>query len=265
MAERNGTGQGMTVDELARHAQLPVRTIREYHTMRLLPPPVRQGRVGIYDPAHVKRLELIARLQRRGYSLAGIRDLLDAWAAGADLTSVLGIEPGQAALDEMPLRLTRAELLDRAPALSGQSLADACEAGLVQPCDDAFLVRSPALLALVADGTAAGMPVGDMLRLAGTLREQLGSLADSIADLITDRMLPEQQVAHDLGDIVPLLRRGRLLLLQAAASMLADRLAAALEQRSSGTHGAALRAALDQIRVGAVTDGSGSVRYPAAR
>src|SRR5579859_6716480 len=108
----------LTIDDLARRVQLPVRTIREYHTMRLLPPPERRGRVGLYGPRHVQRLELITRLQRRGYSLAGIRDLLGAWESGTDLTTLLGIGQGQGVLDEAPLRLTRAELLQRLPALA---------------------------------------------------------------------------------------------------------------------------------------------------
>src|SRR5580693_1826263 len=111
------TGQPLTIDDLARRVQLPVRTIREYHTMRLLPPPERRGRLGLYGDRHVQRLELIARLQRRGYSLAGIHDLLGAWESGTDLVTLLGVEQSQAALDETPLRLTRAELLQRLPAL----------------------------------------------------------------------------------------------------------------------------------------------------
>jgi DNA-binding transcriptional MerR regulator len=262
MAEENGADPRMTIDELARRTQLPVRTIREYHTMRLLPPPQRRGRMGFYDPGHVRRLELIARMQRRGYSLAGIRDLLGAWAAGADLTSLLGIEPGQAPLDEMPLRLTSAELLARVPALCGPALPLACAAGLIQTEGDDFLVRSPALLALVADGAAAGIPITDMLSLAATLREQLSSLAEIIADLIAGRVLPALQAGKSPGELVPLLQRGRLLLLQGAASMLADSLAAALLQRSAGADGgAALRAAIEQIRVGAVADASGSIRH----
>src|SRR5215471_19245367 len=224
----------MTIDELARRARLPVRTVREYYALRLIPPPERQGRVGIYGPRHLERLELIARLQRRGYSLAGIRDLLQAWAKGADLTSVLGIEPGQAALDEIPQRLTRAELLARVPALSGPALARACDVGLIQAADDGYLVRSPALLGLVE-----------------TLRGRLSSLAETIADMIADRLLPTLRDGQNPGDVVPFLQRGRLLLLQAAASTLADRLGAALTQRSAGTgDAAALRAALDQVRVG---------------
>jgi len=265
MSEAKTAGPVMTIDELARRARLPVRTIREYHTMRLLPPPERRGRVGFYGPGHVQRLELIARLQRRGYSLAGIRDLLQAWAAGADLTSVLGIEPAQAPLDEMPLRLTCAELAAQVPALSGPAVERACEAGLIQPGTDGYLVRSSALLALVADGTVAGVPVSDMLDLAGTLRRQVGSVADAIADLIAFRLLPAVQAGEDPGNLVALLQRGRTLLLQGAVSLLADRLADALLSRSEdAVGGAALRAALERIRVGAVADASGSTRLPAA-
>jgi DNA-binding transcriptional MerR regulator len=265
MAENSASGPDMTIDDLARRAELPVRTIREYHSMRLLPPPERRGRVGYYGPRHVHRLELISRLQGRGYSLAGIRDLLQAWAAGADLTSLLGIEPGRAPLDEMPLRLTRAELLARVPALSGPALGTAREVGLIHSDGDDVLVRSPALLAFVADGTAAGIPVSDMLNLAGTLRRELSSVAETIADLIADRLLPALEDGQNAGELVPLLQRGRHLLLQGAASLLADSIAAALQRRSGGADSvAALRAAIEQIRIGAVADGSGAIGYPAA-
>jgi len=56
------TDESLTIDDLARRVQLPVRTIREYHTMRLLPPPERRGRLGLYDGRHIQRLQLIARL-----------------------------------------------------------------------------------------------------------------------------------------------------------------------------------------------------------
>lgn len=256
----------LAIDGLARQAQLPVRTIREYHTMRLLPPPERRGRIGIYGPRHAQRLELIARLQQRGYSLAGIRDLLQAWDAGTNLTALLGVEPGQTALDETPLRLTRAELSARLPALSGPSLRRACSIGLVQPDGEEFLVRSPALLALVADGTTTGIPLNEMLDLAGTLCRELTSLADVIAGLIVERLLPPLEAGQRLDDLPALLQRGRHLLLQGAASTLADRLAAALLQHSGdAAGGAALRAAIEHIRVGAIADAAGNLRHSAPR
>src|SRR6516164_7005154 len=109
------TQEPLTIDDLARQVQLPVRTIREYHTMRLLPPPERRGRLGLYGSRHVQRLQLISRLQRRGYSLAGIRDLLEAWETGTDLTTLLGADESPAALGEPPLWLTQAELFERLP------------------------------------------------------------------------------------------------------------------------------------------------------
>jgi DNA-binding transcriptional MerR regulator len=261
VTETSGTSAGLTIDGLARQTQLPVRTIREYHTMRLLPPPERRGRIGIYGPRHAQRLELIARLQRRGYSLAGIRDLLQAWDAGADLTALLGVEPGQAS-DETPLTLTRAELSARLPALSGASLRRACSIGLVQPDGEEFLVRSPALLALVADGTTAGIPLTEMLELAGALRHELTRVAEVIAGLIVDRLLPPLETGQRLDDLPALLQRSRHLLLQAAASTLADRLATALLRRSGDAAGsAALRAAIDHVRVGAVADSAGNIRH----
>jgi hypothetical protein len=52
-----------------------------------------------------------------------------------------------------------------------------------------------------------------------------------------------------------------MLLLQGAASILTDQLGPALLRRSAGAEGgAALRAAIEQIRVGAVADTAGNVR-----
>src|SRR5258708_19705961 len=114
-----------TVDELGRWAELPVRTIREYQTMRLLPPPRRQGRIGLYGQHHAQRLAVIARLQRRGYSLAAIRDLFEARDDGTDLCAVLGVDVGPVALDETPLRLTKAQLQERLPRLNPPPLPPA--------------------------------------------------------------------------------------------------------------------------------------------
>jgi len=253
----------MTIDELARQSLIPVRTIREYHTMRLLPPPARRGRVGIYGPAHVQRLELIARLQRRGYSLAGIRDLLAAWDAGGDLTSLLGVGPGQAALDETPMRLTRAELSARLPGLTGGALESARDAGLITNAGGEFVVRSPALLALATDGVKAGVPVADMLDLVDILHREVTVLARLIAEHIADRLLPAMKPGQDAGDLAQLLQRGRLLLLQGTASTLADRLGAAIIERADRTdRGATLREAFERIRVRAVADSAGRI-HPA--
>jgi DNA-binding transcriptional MerR regulator len=255
------TGQPLTIDDLARRVQLPVRTIREYHTMRLLPPPERRGRLGLYGDRHVQRLELIARLQRRGYSLAGIHDLLGAWESGTDLVTLLGVEQSQAALDETPLRLTRAELLQRLPALDPATLSRAGQIGLVRPHgEDHFVVRSPALLGLVADWVGVGVPLGEALDLIEVLADDLGALAGALASLIVDRIWAPVSATSRAGELPDLLRRGRPLLLQGVASTLADRLGAALAERAAtaGDDGR-LQAALEEVSVGAITDSAGTI------
>jgi DNA-binding transcriptional MerR regulator len=252
----------LTIDELASQAQLPVRTLREYHSMRLLPPPERRGRIGVYGAQHVERLTLIGRLQRRGYSLAGIKDLLSAWEAGGDLTTLLGVDSGPAAPDEAPLRITRAELRDRLPALTATAIQQAVAAGLLVPHgDEYFLVRSPALLALVADGARAGVPLAGMLDVIATLTAGLGALADQLAGHILDQVAPPLAATGGAAQLQSLLQRWRVLLLQGVASVLADRLGAALLARADGDPvGAQLHAAIDSIRIGATIDTAGNIR-----
>jgi DNA-binding transcriptional MerR regulator len=253
----------LTIDELASRAQLPVRTLREYGSMRLLPPPERRGRIGVYGAQHVERLALIGRLQRRGYSLAGIRDLLSAWEAGGDLTTLLGVDSGPAAPDETPLRITRAELRDRLPALTAaDAVEEAVAAGLLVPLgDEYFLVRSAALLALVADGTRAGVPLSGMLDVIATLTAGLGALADQLAAHILDQVAPPLAAAGDAAQLPSLLRRWRVLLLQGVASVLADRLGAALLAKADGDPvGEQLHAAIESVRIGATVDTAGTIR-----
>jgi DNA-binding transcriptional MerR regulator len=261
MASPTDTDEPLTIDDLAQRVQLPVRTIREYHTMRLLPPPERRGRLGLYGSRHVQRLQLIARLQRRGYSLAGIRDLLGAWESGTDLTTLLGVDESQAALDETPLRLTRAEVLQRLPVLDEAALDRAHQIGLVRRYgEDHFVVRSPALLGLVADWVRAGVPLDDALDLIEVLTGDLGGLARKLADLIVERIWEPVSATRHSVELPDLLRRGRPLVLQGAASVLADRLGAALEEHAGTTaDGGRLRAALDDIRVGVVADSAGTI------
>ena len=262
MPAEEETHEPLTIDDLARRVQLPVRTIREYHTMRLLPPPERRGRLGLYGGQHVQRLRLIARLQRRGYSLAGIRDLLGAWESGTDLTTLLGVDESQAALDETPLRLTRAELFQRLPGLDDPAaLGRAGAAGLVRAHgQDHFMVRSPALLGLVADWVRAGVPLDEALDVIEVLTGDLEALARKLADLTAERVWARASAGGRATELRDLLRRGRPLLLQGTASTLADRLGAALAERADTVEdGGRLRAALEDIRVGAIADAAGTI------
>ncbi len=262
MTTKPPADQAMTIDDLARRAGLPVRTIREYHTMRVLPPPERKGRIGLYDSRHSQRLDLIARLQHRGYSLAGIRDLLDAWDNGTDLTALLGVDRGLVAVDETPLRLTRDELFSRLPGLDQATLRRAQETGLVWADGPShFRVRSPALIDLVADGIRLGIGLGELLGILGELTAGLDATACVVAQSIAERIWQPVATSDNAAGLPGFLARGRVLLLQGAASVLADRLAAALLQQADDIAGGAeLRAAIGRVSVGAVRDSSGSLQ-----
>src|SRR4030095_12485263 len=89
------TGTGwMTIENLSIRSGVTTRNIRAYQSRGLLPAPVpRSGeRAAFYTGEHLARLRLINRLQERGFSLAGIGDLLESMAAGKTLEQVPGIE-----------------------------------------------------------------------------------------------------------------------------------------------------------------------------
>jgi DNA-binding transcriptional MerR regulator len=214
--------EAWTIDELAALIGLPVRTIREYQTLGLLPPPRRVGRIGLYGPGHVRRLHLVARLRDRGHSLAGIGDLLGNWTSGADLAEVLGVEPDQLVhVDEPGAPATLDQLHALVPSMVPDHL-DALEAtGVIERCDaDAFCIPSPSLLQLVIDGTDAGLSTEDVLALLGAIRVAADTVADQVVQQL--RHLPD-----DVGsrDAVAFLHRGRGLLAHGVGRLTIHRLA----------------------------------------
>jgi DNA-binding transcriptional MerR regulator len=99
------------IDTAAQLTGLTTRSIRAYQSQGLLPAPGLEGRVGFYDTRHLDRLRAIRRLQEQGFSLAGIKRLLDAHDRGLSLDAVLGLEPAPRPVGEAsgptprPLRL----------------------------------------------------------------------------------------------------------------------------------------------------------------
>lgn len=69
-------GSGYTVEQLSRKVGMSPRNIRAHQARKLLPPPVRRGRVAYYDESHVRRLETIKGLQRQGFNLVSIEAML---------------------------------------------------------------------------------------------------------------------------------------------------------------------------------------------
>lgn len=69
--------ESMTIIELAERVGMTPRNIRAYQSRGILFPPLIEGRVARYSGVHAARLQLIASLQREGFTLAAIKRLVD--------------------------------------------------------------------------------------------------------------------------------------------------------------------------------------------
>ncbi|HEX2048966.1 MAG TPA: MerR family transcriptional regulator [Acidimicrobiales bacterium] len=177
----------MTIDELARASGVTSRNIRAYQTRGLLPPPRVEGRVGYYDEHHLARLRYVNSLQNRGFSLAAIQALLEAWDEGRDLTDVLGFEEALTApwTDETPERVSLERLLHMFPeAVDDPTLLPrAVELGLLVAAGDEFEAPSPRLLRVGAELVAAGIPLAAALDEYERLVADAARIAARFVDL----------------------------------------------------------------------------------
>jgi DNA-binding transcriptional MerR regulator len=80
------------IDDLARLAGTTTRNVRVYRDRGLLPPPLRVGRIALYNDTHLTRLRLITSMLNRGYNIAHVREMLSAWEEGKNIGDVLGLE-----------------------------------------------------------------------------------------------------------------------------------------------------------------------------
>ncbi|MEP6624679.1 MAG: MerR family transcriptional regulator, partial [Acidimicrobiia bacterium] len=237
-----------TIDELARVAELPSRTIREYQTVGVLMPPKRDGRRGLYDVEHRSRLALIARLQARGYSLAGIRDLLSAWEEGTSLqTLVHGGALGDTAFDETPTHFTADALASRIAGMDDPNARRrGVRAGLFVEVADGYIARSVALVDLVGDAVSRGAPLDAALDAVRAARKGARDQARAFTDLFVAYVWS----TDDPGGSIGLARRSRLRIAQSASSLIIDELGIAITRAAASD--ARLAQLVDRVRIGAV-------------
>jgi DNA-binding transcriptional MerR regulator len=98
-------------EELARLANTTTRNIRVYRDRGLLHPPLRVGRIALFNDTHLTRLRLITSMLDRGYNIAHVHEMLSAWEQGKDIGDVLGLEEAIAGswATEKPERLPLAD------------------------------------------------------------------------------------------------------------------------------------------------------------
>jgi DNA-binding transcriptional MerR regulator len=188
------------VDELAREAGTTVRNVRAYQDRGLLPPPRREGRVGIYSDAHLARLKLIGGLLERGYTLANIGELIEALERGHEVGDLLGL--GEALTgpwsDEVPDYLTPEELLEMFGEQAKLELLDhAIKFGILEIEGERFRVASPRLLHAGAELAAAGIPLDAVFEELRKLRRDIDRVAGRMVDMA------EKHIFDPYGDDLP--------------------------------------------------------------
>ena len=178
------------IDELARRAGTTARNVRLYQERGLLPPPERRGRVGLYGTGHLERLRLVLALLGRGYPMAAIRELLEAWAERRTLGEVLGFEAALAEpfTDERPRTFTLDDLAALFPDEDIAALDRAVELGVLVPADDGFVAPVPALLEVGSRLVADGVPLPAVLETAAEITTASERLARTFVALFQDHV-----------------------------------------------------------------------------
>ncbi|MGW5775706.1 MerR family transcriptional regulator [Streptomyces sp. NPDC003863] len=185
------------IEDLAHHSGATVRTIRAYQDRGLLPRPERRGRSNVYGDAHLARLRQIADLLDRGYTLASIKELLEAWDTGRGLGGVLGLvaEVHGPWTDEEADRISRAELDARFGGTPDEeAIREAVELGVLERLPgregrgEEYLVPSPQELAVAAELYAAGVPLAAITGHLRELRDQVEHIASRFLEFTTEHV-----------------------------------------------------------------------------
>jgi DNA-binding transcriptional MerR regulator len=180
------------IDDLARAAGITVRNVQIYQDRGLLPPPERRGRVGIYSDAHLARLCLIGQLLERGYTFAGIAELIAAWQPDRDPGQVGDLKQELAGpwSEELPAYLAMGEILKMFDYQATPDLIQrAIELGLGEPEGSRFRIRSPRLLCAGAELVALGMPLDVGLELFDKLQSHVEQVAPLMVQTIAEHVV----------------------------------------------------------------------------
>jgi DNA-binding transcriptional MerR regulator len=200
------------IDDLARRAGMTVDTIRYYQRQGMLPQSERAGRVKLYGPPHLERLERFQDLQGRGFSLATIRTLLaggrehlvDAVFADRGESHGYGVDEllERSAIDPELFAALRKGGLLRDPAEYGRARYDAEDLELLRTMAELEPMELPpraivALGPIYADGIETTQAqVLDLFGTGGTTNWAPGEL---------DRL--RTNAARHTTELLPLLRR----------------------------------------------------------
>lgn len=197
----------LTVDQLAGRTGVSVRTIRFYAGKGLLPPPMLRGRVGLYGPDHLARLELVAELSGLGFTLAAIEGYLARLPDSVGAETLILQRALLAPWVPEPLEeITLDELHGRAGrVLSDDEMVSLEALGTIERLDDMVILRGAATLTTTLALLDLGYPPDTLRRSHELITRHTSALADDLMELFQEEVL---QPYRDRGR--PVSERARL-------------------------------------------------------
>ncbi|MGH3239588.1 MAG: MerR family transcriptional regulator [Spirillospora sp.] len=214
-----GRGREYRIGELAKAADVPIRTLRYYQERKLLPPPRRVGRIGLYSEDHLTRLRMISSLLERGHTLEGIRELLSAWEEGRDIGAVVGADRAVATpwSNEDPVTMTLDELAALFPSsqFGPESVERAIALGQIEVDGERVTHWSRRHLDATVSLVQAGVPLDDVLSAGRKLQRSMDDLAAMFVHLIAAHTAgrhgadQDDRDDQDLGELTETLARLR--------------------------------------------------------
>jgi DNA-binding transcriptional MerR regulator len=224
-----------TIDELAQKAGTTVRKVRVYHDRGVLRPPHRKGRVGLYGPEHLHRLQLVLRMLRRGYPLAAIRELIEAEEAQRNIGSVLGLEEALTAPYQADGPPRHYAPLAFRELLGGEdvAVARAVEIGLAAVDGGEIVVANARLLDVALELLEEGFSPRAVVDITADIKEAMNDLARRCVAFVNDNLIADfveaGMPAADAERVTAVIQRMRPRAQAAADAALAE----AMEEQSA--------------------------------
>lgn len=179
------------IDRLAARAGMTVRNVRAHLSRGLLAPGRMRGRTAYYGPEHLGRLELIAGLQRRGFSLAAIGVLVHQAPSGS-AEEALRLYRGMLApwQPEDPVEIAADEFGAWAGAEPAASTVELLVgSGTVERVgEDRLRILNPSLVRAGAHAVALGLAPEAVVEVGEQLRVRTREIADLFVDLFRDQV-----------------------------------------------------------------------------
>jgi DNA-binding transcriptional MerR regulator len=223
------------IDELARLAGTTTRNIRVYRDRGLLPPPLRVGRIALFNDTHLTRLRLITSMLDRGYNIAHVREMLSAWEEGKDLGDVLGLEtaivgtwttekPETVSLAEAQRLVGDADAFERLVALQ-----------VIRIDGTQATITRPKLIEAFNEIRGYGVELDKLIDLHEQIVPEIDKISDMLvragAEHVLDRIKPGEPLPADaeIAELITMLVRFRTQAVATVTATLASSIESSIE------------------------------------